>query len=465
MMVSPTSFLFPTNQTLLIYSDDINYNPDHPTSYNGSLFSVKNQIALRVENVAPSATYFIRAGTWSNVSNWKNSLLPGTDDVVYIDAPCQLDQDATVAELYVSDGQSLTLQSGRTLTVTGTLDNTAPAGLVIKEGAQLINASANVAATLEKKITSYGREDSNQWYAIASPMNEMPIAGSDFLTPSYDLYRFNETNLTNEEWENRKDDHREFNTFENGRGYLYANSNDFTPSFIGVLNASDVTRSLTCSNRPNDPLSGFNLIGNPFPHNIYKGAGAAIDNANLASGYYTLTNEGTWQVHTFEDAIFPGQGILVKAIVPTVLTIVKSNLAASSESCEGERCMGSMSISVEGDNGQDQAYVYFGRGNSMEKMGGFVAQEPSLWLRDNDKDYAIAHVDYVGESLEICFSSKQPGDFTLTVDRYEMEFEYLQLVDHVTGLIVDLLKQPTYGFHATGQEPDARFSIRFKVAE
>lgn len=69
------------------------------------------------------------------------------------------------------------------------------------------------------------------------------------------------------------------------------------------------------------------------------------------------------------------------------------------------------------------------------------------------------------ETLELCFSCKQVGDFTLIVDRNETEFEYLQLVDHVTGLTVDLLEQPTYVFHATGQEPDARFSIRFKVAE
>jgi hypothetical protein len=124
-----------------------------------------------------------------------------------------------------------------------------------------------------------------------------------------------------------------------------------------------------------------------------------------------------------------------------------------------------LSISVKGENGMDQAFVYFGRGNSMEKMGGFVAQEPSLWVRDNGKDYAIAHVEKACETLELCFSCKQVGDFTLTVDRNETEFEYLQLVDHVTGLTVDLLKQPTYSFHATGQEPDARFSIRFKVTE
>ena len=415
--------------------------------------------------VAGSVFHFTGFGKWSDESNWHEGVLPGTHDSVSIDANCTLNINAEVAQLAITPGVTLTLIDGNTLTVTGTLDNTTPAGLVIKEGAQLINTSANVAATLEKNITSYGGEGSNNWYAIASPMNEMFIASSNFLTPSFDLYRFNETNLTDEEWENIKDDHREFNIFEKGRGYLYANSNSFSPLFIGTLNNTDVTRSLTYTNRPNDPFSGFNLIGNPFPHNIYKGAGGAIDNANLASGYYTLDNDGTWQVHTFEDAILPGQGILVKATAPTVLTITKSNVAASSESSEDERCKASLSFSVAGDNGQDQAYVYFGQGVGLDKKNDFNAQAPSLWIRENGKDYAIAHANRISESLELCFSNKQMGDFTLTVKVSNAEFEYLQLFDHVTGSTVDLLKQPTYSFYVTGQEPRARFSIKFKLAE
>ena len=318
---------------------------------------------------------------------------------------------------------------------------------------------------MEKDIAAYSDSNPDAWYTIASPMDEMPIEGSSFVTPEFDLYRFNESNLTNEEWENYKGDLADFTTFENGRGYLFANSNAFSPAFAGTLNASAVTCPLSYTERPNDPLSGFNLIGNPFPHDIYKGAGAAIDNANLASGYYTLTNEGTWQVHTYEDAIHPGQGILVKATAPTILTIAKSTAVATSETGGAKRETSPLSISVKGENGMNQAFVYFGRGNSMEKLGGFVAQEPSLWVRDNGKDYAIAHMEKACETLELCFSSKQSGDFILTIDRNETEFEYLQLVDHVTGLTVDLLKQPTYGFHVTGQEPDARFSIRFKVTE
>ena len=416
-------------------------------------------------NFIPTAFHFITPGNWSNAANWQYGALPGVYDIVFIDANCQLDMTTEVAELTVSNGQSLTIQPDKTLTVTGDLTNTSTTGLVIKDGAQLINASGNVAATMEKVIASYSNSNPDAWYTIASPMNEMPIEGSSFSTPEFDLYRFNESNLTNEEWENYKGGLADFTTFENGRGYLFANSNAFSPAFTGTLNASAVSCSLSYTERPNDPLSGFNLIGNPFPHDIYKGAGVAIDDANLASGYYTLTNEGTWQVHTFEDAIHPGQGILVKATAPTVLTIAKSTAVATAETGGAKKETSPLSINVKGENGMDQAFVYFGHGNSMEKLDGFVAQEPSLWVRDNDKDYAIAHMEKACETLELCFSSKQSGDFILTIDRNETEFEYLQLVDHVTGLTVDLLKQPTYGFHVTGQEPDARFSIRFKVTE
>lgn len=407
--------------------------------------------------------HFVTAGNWSNASNWSSGILPGAEDEVFIDAACQLDQNATVGALTVTDGQALTLQSGKTLTVTGVLTNAVATGLVIKDGAQLINATANVSATMEKDIVAYTNPTATDgWYTIASPMNEMPIAGSDFLTERYDLYRFNERNTNLNEWENYKTGHDDFTTFENGRGYLYANSNTFSPAFTGTLNTTTVTRPLTYTERP-DELSGFNLIGNPFPHVIYKGAGGAIDSPRLASGYYTLTNEGVWHVHTFEDAIQPGQGLLVKTIASTDLSITKSNAVATSE-YDAKARVGRMNISVTGNSGQDRAFVYFGQGIGLNKMDNFNEQAPSLWIRDNGNDYAIAHIDNNYESLNLYFHNKQSGNFTLSVTATDTNFSYLQLTDRITGATVDLLQQPNYSFHATGQEYEARFEITFKVA-
>ena len=229
------------------------------------------------------------------------------------------------------------------------------------------------------------------------------------------------------------------------------------------MNASTVTYSLTCTNRPNDPLSGFNLIGNPFPHNIYKGAGGAIDNVNLASGYYTLDDEGTWQAHTFDDAILPGQGILVKTTAPTVLTIAKSNEETFAESGEAKRRVGRMCIRVIGDNGQDQAYVYFGQGIGLDKVKSIALDAPSLAVRNGNGDFAIAHCDKKSDAVELVFTTPDEGSFTMDVNVIAGDFDYLHLIDSLIGVDVDLLATPSYIFEASARDDASRFRLVFSI--
>jgi len=478
------SFFPPTNQyvvTLTILSNVASgetitfklYDPDRDLEMDGTNtvdFVNLNQIGTmgdwyQLEFVTPEPTgfHFTVAGNWSVAANWQGGALPGANDAVSIDADCALDQDAAVASLTVSDNTTLTLQSGKTLTVSGDLVNAIETDLVIEDGAQLVNASANVSATVEKDIVAYSANNPYGWFTIASPMDAMAIEGSDFLTPEYDLYRYNETSLTHEEWENYKyEGNAGFTAFENGRGYLYANSNTFSPTFTGTLNNAAVNYALTYT-ECTDGLEGFNLVGNPFPHVIYKGAGGSIDDAKLASGFYTLTNEGAWHVHTFEDAILPGQGILVKTSEAVNLTIAKSNTASTAESGGAKAATGRLGVSVEGADGHDRAFVYFSQGVGLDKMDNFSELAPKLWIRDNGNDYAIAHVNNDYEALDLYFGNRQAGDYTLTVNAKDTNFNYLRLIDNLTGANVDLLEQPGYSFHAAGNETEARFRLEFKV--
>lgn len=409
---------------------------------------------------ATPAFHFTTAGNWSVASNWQGGALPGANDVVFIDANCILDQNATITSLTINDGAVLTLQSGQTLTVTGELANNSTTGLVIKDGAQLINASANVSATVEKDIVAYGTNNPYGWYAIASPVDEMVIEGSAFLTEQYDLFRFNDGNVGHE-WENYRVGHADFTTFENGRGYLYANTNTFSPTFKGVLNNTTITCPITCSNSATD-MKGVNLVGNPFPHAIYKGNGGAIDNANLASGYYTISNGGAWEVHTFDDAILPGQSILVKSVVAGDLVITKSNVSATDESKGVKEESQRMSISVFGNTGSDRTFVYFGQGIGLGKMGNFSVTAPSLCVNYDNGRFAIAHVANEVESLDILFKNTQQAIFTMAFETKGVRFDYLRLIDNVTGANIDLLQQPEYTFSATGNEYEARFRLLFK---
>ena len=107
--------------------------------------------------------------------------------------------------------------------------------------------------------------------------------------------------------------------------------------------------------------------------------------------------------------------------------------------------------------------VYFGQGFGLDKMDNLSETAPRLWIRDNGHDYAIAHVDTDCEALDVFFGNRQSGDFTIAVNAIDTNFSYLQLTDRITGVTVDLLRQPTYTFHATGQEYEARFCLTFKM--
>lgn len=384
---------------------------------------------------------------------------------VFLFAQCDL-ISGTMASLTVEDPtRMLVVASGSVLDVTD-LSTVHVSNLIIEDGAQLLNASEGVLATMQKTVEAYADITvPDGWYTVASPMVPSPVEeGSNLLFPDYDLYYFDETNLTQEEWRNYKNNaNNGFTAFEAGRGYLYANGTSFTPIFKGTLNHADVTFPLTYTNARPDDLKGFNLVGNPYPHNIYKGAGGAIDDNHLASGFYVLTNDGSWMAETYETAILPGQGILVETAVAGDLSITKSNAVATGETISMKHTRGDAlpRIAVNLSNGvySDVAYLYLGEGHNLDKIGHFNPNNPSLYIHEDNHGFAIAFMDESTESVEIWLDNQLPGDYTLKVDAKDLSNGYLHLIDYVTGADIDLLRNPSYSFKATGREYASRFKL------
>lgn len=396
------------------------------------------------------------AGNWDNASIWAGGAVPGTGAAVVIDYDCVVDINAEVASLTVTSGNTLTINKGIRLTVTNTLVSDDESGILIKDGGELINSSSDVKATAEKDVTEY-TSDSNGWHLISSPVDEMSIAGSQFIVEIYDLYRYKEAGSV---WENYRN-HPEFNRFENGRGYLYANSSTFSPVFHGTLNQSSMIYNVTYTTS-NTSLKGVNVIGNPFPHKIYKGEGGAIDDSRLASGYYILTYEGEWKAQPFDKPIQPNQGILVFATETFDLGFSKTAAAAVNESGSSKAPASRLGITVTGDNSEDCAYVYFTEGIGLEKMEHMTPSMPSLGINNEGTTYAIAHMNPQTESINLVFSNSRSGEYTMTFEMLNLDFDYLRLIDNDTGEEIDILTEPEYTFHANGSEPDNRFTISMK---
>ena len=391
---------------------------------------------------------------WDDPQAWGGELPTPTTEVLLpgdIIIPENEPDPIVVASLNTM-GHTLTIGSGSTLVITGDLVCDDEDGLVIEDGAQVINESANVKATAKKSITAYTAKDSNGWHLIASSVNDMPIAGSDFLTETYDLYRYNENTAT---WENYRSGHADFTTFEKGRGYLYANSNGITPAFVGTLNNVAVTYQVTAAS--STASRGANVIGNPFPHNIYKGIGGAIDDSNLEPGYYELTYSGAWVAHAYDDAIAPGQGVLVVAKANADVTIAKTNSAATAETATKGN-VARLKIIVEGNGSEDRAYAYFSEGDGLDKLDNFSSSAAQISILNGGDNYAIAHVGADCEMMDVIFKNTKNADYTITLEGIE-DFSYLHLIDNLTGADTDMLIEKDYKFHANGNEYAERFKI------
>ena len=127
----------------------------------------------------------IAAGAWSNSANWYNGIIPDSSSDVSIENDCTVDIDVEVASLSVSEGVTLTIQSGSTLTVIGDLSSVDVTCIYIEDGGQLVNESEGVMATLEKDIEAYTQKDTDGWYLISSPVDGMEIDGSQMSVTSH----------------------------------------------------------------------------------------------------------------------------------------------------------------------------------------------------------------------------------------------------------------------------------------
>lgn len=380
-----------------------------------------------------------------------------TENTLYLFAKCQ-PIFGNVTELNVTDpAQMYLVESGKTLEV-GDLSTVNPYNLVVEDGAQLITTSSAQVA-IQKIILAYADEQ-NGWYTIASPVMGEIASSSKLASNDFDLFYFLETEI-GQEWRNYKDLENEFVSFESGRGYLYANSNDMTLNFKGSLNTEAASFMMTCTETRPDEEKGFALVGNPFTYNIQKGSGCAIDDSRLASGYYTLTHSGIWEVHIDGETIVPCQGLLVQTSEAGDLTI--NNIAAS-QSRSSSSANACLAIEVEGEQGHDKAFAYFDDGIGLDKIAHLNAA-PMLYLRQDAKDCAIAHYDadtMVGE-IPVFFQASENGKYILTITNSKLEFDYLHLVDNLTGEDLDLMGASAYTFTAKSSDNAARFKIVYRL--
>ena len=403
--------------------------------------------------VLPVGDYhFTTEGNWSEASNWTGGTLPGPEDEAFIDAPCLLDQNAAVAALTVTDGQSLTLQSGKTLTVTGDLVNTSPEGLVIKDGAQLLHACEGVSATVKKNIAGYSYSK-GKYYLISNPLtsnvNPETASVNHLTSGSYDLYYWLVDNPDELEWRNYKK-----NTFllsPDATAYLYANHRGVELSFAGELRPSlpYYTKPVSVVDGEEYHFRGWNLVGNPFVCDAYL-----VDEDGSSLPYFRMNAAGKSFEAVVSGAVAPMQGVFYEASGNGYVYFTRTAPAKKGGLLE-------LSVSQEGDV-VDNVIIRFGEGNTLKKLS-FNEKSGKIYIEQDGNDYAVVNIGKA--STDISFKAVEDAQYTITANTKNVKFDYLHLMDNLTGKDVDLLTTPNYTFEAHTKDLASRFRLSFSVRE
>ncbi len=303
------------------------------------------------------------------------------------------------------------------------------------------------------EITGYGSStDSDHWVFIASPLaSSMPPTAVYGLVAdpveNYDLYRFNQSGK-NGEWENYKNKvHTDGFVLENGKGYLYANKNDVTLTFVGDMNTTAPKEvKLDYDDKAN--LPGWNLIGNPFTEAAY-----------INRSYYKMNPEGTdvLPVATYENTpVAAYSGIMVHAEKSgESVTFTKSK---SKSSDNGGLQITLSKAGVRGDEAQDKVIVSF---NKYAQLSKFIFNEDNakLYIPMGGEDYAIAYSDRQS-NMPLYFKTKEMGIYTMS---FQGAIDNIKIIDNLDGSVIDLNAEKSFTFVGTPSDRNDRFTIVFNT--
>lgn len=396
-------------------------------------------------NLAPYEWY--SEGTWENQPETPDHIIPNNVDI-RVDRAIELEPDE------IGYANSIEFVAGR---------------LILKDGAQLICSTnkipdvpveilvqKNIKAAPDNGANTYG------WYSISVPLDDVKVKddyenSTNLVTAPFDLLRYDEPThyWDSYSYENYQSHFPgKFLTTEKGRGYLYRNKNDVSLEFTGKMNIDNVTYTVTASG---DKLTGFNLIGNPFTHTIYKGDGAAIPNKDvLSTGFYYLQPSDSRWVPGIDNETPIGvcQGILVQTAKTTEITIRNT----TERRAKRDDNKNTIEFVISNNKYEDVAYAMFEKGYGLNKIEHLNKKLPMVYIHHNNEDYAIATMDNTTNMFDLCFKATKTGRYTLNV-KPEGKFSYLHVIDRLTGEDIDMLKEHEYSFVASVNDDYDRFIV------
>ncbi|MBR0177374.1 MAG: leucine-rich repeat protein, partial [Bacteroidales bacterium] len=333
--------------------------------------------------------------SWSDPQNWMGGEVPDGNSRVAVRGTCEIYDDVTVGSItldcYINEEEGLydrlIVKSGKTLTANNFIWTTGDAThFIIEDGAQVVHPNAGAQATLEKNITAYTPNTKNGYHLIGHSFADNGAVSEmdNLLANDYDLYYYDEPTHY---WMNQKQTANNFTELEAAKGYLYANSVSQTIGLKGTLNAANAMVNIPLSYEA-DALKGFNLVGNPFAHNVTTFTGT-----NVATEVYRMNGtKDNLMVSTISatDPLKPGEGFFVKAIGENASITFNAQTRGEVKATEFVE-VPTITLNLTQDGLLVDRFILKRDGEPLEK---FTLNENAtrIYATHGGKDYAVATV-------------------------------------------------------------------------
>ena len=412
--------------------------------------SYHNQLSVTVN---PSINIFNGTGLWSDASKWSKRLTPTTTEVVIINGDATIENNVTVKSLVIND--KLTLGRDLDLTVTDIFLNTNADAFIINDGAQVFQNNSDLAATFMMDIdnpASWGYDHKGGWQFISSPVKNASVYDFKPQTTDYDLFKYDGTQEL--QWVNLKNHATDFEQlFKQGRGYIVSYESETTASLKGILhNEKTFTFSDVKAKDEADHFNNFYLLGNPFSFNMDWSKLAVSD---VYNGYATISNaDGSYDYHT-SGTIKVGDGFFV------ISTGATPNLTYGTRSAKKVKHH-SLNIVASSFYGQDNTIINLDNkeDEGFKKLENLNEDISEIFIEKNNVSYGIFSFDENTDEVQVSFKAKKTGDHKIRINPVG-EFEYVTLIDKMTGVETDMLKND-YSFKVLSTESSRdRFTVKF----
>lgn len=224
-----------------------------------------------------------------------------------------------------------------------------------------------------------------------------------------------------------------------------------TMSFAGEIENGTAEVTVPLSYTGGNNLSGFNLVGNPFVHNV-----TSYETTNVADGCFRVNDAKTNLIVSSiseENPLKPAEGFFVKA------TGGNASVTFNSPTRKAEDNRGLIRLEIVESGKIVDRLIVKKDGEPLKKIS-LQGRHTELFARNNENG-RLSIVSLEGDEQPVNFKAARMGSYIITANIENLDLDYLHLIDNLTGKNIDLLLDKEYTFYSSTDDNESRFRLIF----